>query len=93
VFGAALAARLRDWFAAPRPMAPVAFPELTTRERDILDQLAGGRTNAEIAAVLSLSAKTVANNVSVILNKLHVTQRGQAIVRARDAGLGREQPT
>jgi DNA-binding NarL/FixJ family response regulator len=89
VFGAALAARMRDWFAAPRPSAPTPFPELTPRERDILDQLAAGRTNAEIATALSLSAKTVANNVSVILNKLHVTQRGQAIVRARDAGLGR----
>jgi DNA-binding NarL/FixJ family response regulator len=61
---------------------------LTPRERGILDELAAGRTNAEIGERLQLSAKTVANNVSSILNKLHLTQRGQAIVKAREAGLG-----
>ncbi len=66
----------------PRP-----FPQLTPREADILAQLAGGLTNAEIGEQLHLSAKTIANNVSLILTKLHVTQRGQAIVLARDAGL------
>ncbi|MGH9157474.1 MAG: response regulator transcription factor [Acidimicrobiales bacterium] len=54
----------------------------------MLDRLAAGLSNAEIGARLHLSAKTVANNVSSILNKLHVTQRGQATVRAREAGLG-----
>ena len=90
VFGAMLAARLRSWFAAPPPERDVAFAGLTSRERDILDHLAAGLTNAEIGDRLHLSAKTVANNVSAILNKLHVTQRSQAIVRARDAGLGRQ---
>jgi DNA-binding NarL/FixJ family response regulator len=90
VFGAALAQRLRSWFAAPPPERDVSFADLTSRERDILDHLAAGLTNAEIGDRLHLSTKTVANNVSAILNKLHVTQRSQAIVRAREAGLGRE---
>ena len=88
VFGAALAPRLSEWFH-DRP-APDAhpFPELTRRERDILDLLAAGLTNGAIGDELHLSAKTVANNVSTILNKLHITNRSEAIVRAREAGLG-----
>ncbi len=70
--------------------AKVAFADLTSRDRDILDHLAAGLTIAGIGDRLHLFTKTVANNVSAILNKLHVTQRSQAIVRARDAGLGRE---
>lgn len=89
VFGAALARRLRSWFATPPSDAAVPFPELTGREREVLDELARGLSNAEIGDRLHLSQKTVANNVSTILNKLHVGQRGQAIVRAREAGLGR----
>ncbi|MFG2039392.1 response regulator [Dactylosporangium sp. NPDC048998] len=88
VFGAALAARLRTWFAAPPPQDG-PFPELTPRERDILDHLAAGLSNTEIGQRLHLSGKTVANNISTILTKLHLSQRSQAIVRARDAGLGR----
>jgi DNA-binding NarL/FixJ family response regulator len=88
VFGAALAGRLRNLFTNTQPQPAVAFPELTPREYEILDHLAAGLTNAEIAERVHLSAKTVANNVSNILNKLHVTQRSQAIVRAREAGLG-----
>lgn len=88
VFGAVLADRLPAWFAAPPP-APTPFPQLTNRELDILDQLAAGRSNAEIGNRLHLSTKTVANNVSTILAKLHATQRSQAIIQAREAGLGR----
>ncbi|GGM90400.1 response regulator [Dactylosporangium sucinum] len=88
VFGAALAVRLRTWFAA-RPPQDGPFPELTPRERDILDHLAAGLSNAEIGQRLHLSSKTVANNISTILTKLHLSQRSQAIIRARDAGLGR----
>lgn len=88
VFGAALARRLQTWFARPPRNAP--FPELSDREREILDGVAAGRTNAEIGATLFLSPKTVANNVSTILDKLHVAHRAEAIIRARDAGLGRE---
>jgi DNA-binding NarL/FixJ family response regulator len=68
--------------------APEPFPELTARERDILSHIADGLTNAEIGYRIHLSSKTIANNVSTILTKLQVTQRGQAIVLAREAGLG-----
>lgn len=89
VFGSALTSRLGAWFTST-PRDPAAeFPELTDRERAILDHLAAGLTNAEIAECLHLATKTVANNISIILNKLQVTQRGQAIVRAREAGFGR----
>ena len=88
VFGAALAQRLRTLFA-DRPTGSAAFPELTDRERLILDRLAAGLSNVEIGRGLFLSRKTLANNVSVILTKLNLSERGQAIVLARDAGLGR----
>ena len=89
VFGAALAHRLRTFFGDEPTTSAAAFPELTDRERLILDQLAAGLTNVEIGQALFLSPKTVANNVSMILSKLHLSERGQAIIRARDAGLGR----
>ncbi len=65
------------------------FPQLTERERAILDGVAAGLSNAQIGQREFLSAKTVANNVSNILGKLHLSERGQAIVMAREAGLGR----
>ncbi len=89
VFGAALARRLQDWFARPPAVREAPFPDLTERERTILDAVAAGLTNTEIGAKLYLSPKTVANNVSTILAKLHLAHRAEAIVRARDAGLGR----
>jgi DNA-binding NarL/FixJ family response regulator len=89
VFSAALAQRLQSWFGRPARTSPTPFPELTERERAILDGVAAGLTNAEIGAKLYLSPKTVANNVTAILAKLHVAHRAEAIVRARDAGLGR----
>jgi DNA-binding NarL/FixJ family response regulator len=64
------------------------FPELTTREREVLALIADGESNATIARRLSLSPKTVRNHVSSIFAKLHVADRAQAIVRARKAGLG-----
>ena len=88
VFGAALARRLQAWFASPgRRAAP--FPELTDREREILDGVAAGLNNSDIGARLFLSPKTVANNVTAILGKLHFAHRAEAIVKAREAGLGR----
>ena len=89
VFGAALAKRLPGWFRQGATGRQGPFPELTGRERDILDGVAAGLTNAEIGAKLFLSPKTVANNVTVILDKLQVSHRAEAIVRAREAGLGR----
>jgi DNA-binding NarL/FixJ family response regulator len=89
VFGAALARRLRSWFTRAPQTLTEPFPQLTPREREILDGVAAGLTNAEIGQQMFLSGKTVANNVSNILAKLHLAERGQAIVVARDAGLGR----
>jgi DNA-binding NarL/FixJ family response regulator len=93
IFGPAVARRVAAYFsgAAPARSAspPEAFPQLTAREREVLDLLAAGRTNAQIAAALFLSPKTVRNNVSNVFAKLQVAGRSEAIVRARDAGLGR----
>ena len=89
VFGAALAHRLRTFFGDGPARSATSFPQLTERERLILDKLAAGLTNVEIGHALFLSPKTVANNVSMILAKLNLSERGQAIVLARDAGLGR----
>jgi DNA-binding NarL/FixJ family response regulator len=89
VFGPALARRIAEFFAAGPSGPETAFPQLTPREREVLDLVAAGRSNAQIAAALHLSPKTVRNNVSNVLTKLQVTDRAQAIVRAREAGLGR----
>jgi DNA-binding NarL/FixJ family response regulator len=88
VFGRAVAQRLMRVFAVPNAAASQAFPDLTQREREILGLLAEGKSNAAIAQRLSLSPKTVRNHVSNVLNKLQVADRGAAIVRARQAGLG-----
>lgn len=88
LFSPAVASRVLAFFANIRPVAPTAFPTLTERERDILFLLAQGRSNASIAQELSLSVKTVANNVSTIFGKLQVADRAEAIVRAREAGYG-----
>jgi DNA-binding NarL/FixJ family response regulator len=68
-------------------MAP-AFPSLTEREREVLDLIAAGQPNRSIAKRLFLSDKTVRNHVSNIFAKLQVADRAEAIVRAREAGLG-----
>jgi len=65
------------------------FPGLTAREYGILEHIAQGLDNAQIAARLGLSEKTVRNYVTQIFDKIEVENRAQAIVRARDAGLGR----
>lgn len=89
LFGPAIAARLTRFFAAQRPAAqPDLFPDLTEREREVLDLIAQGRNNEAIADELIISRKTVRNHVSNILNKLQVADRAQAIVRARQAGMG-----
>jgi len=88
IFSPAIARRLMDFFAAPQPAVPKEiFPTLTEREREILQMIARGRTNNDIAKELALSTKTVGNYVSNIFSKLQVADRAQAIIRARDAGL------
>jgi DNA-binding NarL/FixJ family response regulator len=89
IFSATIAQRLLDFFASPRPaQAVLPFPDLTDREREILTLIAQGRKNAEIAQSLVISAKTVRNYISSIFSKLQVADRAQAIIRAREAGLG-----
>jgi DNA-binding NarL/FixJ family response regulator len=89
IFGAAIARRVMAFFSGQSPAAAAAaFPELTEREREILERIARGEPNGVIAQRFGLSDKTVRNHVSSILNKLQVADRAQAIVRARDAGLG-----
>jgi DNA-binding NarL/FixJ family response regulator len=88
LFSPAIASRVLTFFANPRPIAPPVFPTLTERERDILHLLARGKSNATIGLDLNLSPKTIANNVSNIFSKLHVADRAEAIVRAREAGMG-----
>lgn len=92
IFGASVARRVLEWFAAPRAVAVAGvFPELTEREHEVLDLIAAGRSNPAIATALLLSPKTIRNHVSNIFTKLQVADRAEAIVRARDAGLGRPQ--
>ena len=94
IFSPAVARRVIDFFTgvrrseAERAVPARAFPELTTREREVLDLIAQGLSNPEIAARLYLSPKTVRNHISNIFAKLQVADRAQAIVRAREAGLG-----
>ncbi len=89
IFGPGIAQRLIHYFATPHPATPAPlFPELTEREREILALMAQHLTNPEIADRLILSQKTVRNQVSNIFSKLQVADRAQAIIRAREAGLG-----
>jgi DNA-binding NarL/FixJ family response regulator len=92
IFSPAIAQRMMNYFSnlsrEARSKADTAFPELTERELDILEQIAEGHGNPTIANKLSLSVKTVQNYVSNILNKLQVSDRSEAIVRAREKGLG-----
>jgi DNA-binding NarL/FixJ family response regulator len=88
IFGQSIAAQVLRYFNALPSSAATSFPELTSREREVLSLIAAGRSNTEIAQALSLSGKTVRNHVSVIFSKLRVADRAQAIVRAREAGLG-----
>jgi DNA-binding NarL/FixJ family response regulator len=88
ILGAAIAARISDFFQSSPRQTAKPFPTLSSREHDILNLIAAGQGNSAIAERLALSEKTVRNNVSNIFAKLQVTDRPSAIVRAREAGLG-----
>jgi DNA-binding NarL/FixJ family response regulator len=89
VFGPAVAARVLSYLTRPLSARdPVLFPELTDREREVLELLARGKSNGDIARSLVVSAKTVRNHVSNVFAKLQVRDRADAIARARGAGLG-----
>ena len=91
IFGAAIARRLMNFFSdvqKPTKQLQFTFPELTDREREILNLIANHLSNTEIAQQLNISLKTVRNHVSNIFSKLQVVDRAQAILKAREAGLG-----
>jgi DNA-binding NarL/FixJ family response regulator len=88
IFGREIAQRVIAHFASGSGSAAAAFPSLTEREREVLEMVAGGKGNATIAHELMISLKTVRNHVSNIFTKLQVSERSQAIVKAREAGLG-----
>lgn len=86
LLGATVASRLAAFLAAPEE-APIPFPELTPREREVLGLVAQQLPNPQIAARLGVSAKTVRNHVSSIFAKLQVADRGAAAELAQRAGL------
>ena len=89
VFSPVVADRLAGYFAGLTAVpAREAFPQLTDREREVLDLLARGLDNRRIARELVLSDKTVRNHVSNVFAKLEVDDRAEAVLRARNAGLG-----
>ena len=89
IFSPAVARRVLAFFSGGSPGVPArAFPELTAREREVLDLIARGLSNPEITSRLVVSPRTVRNHISAIFAKLQVADRAQAIVRAREAGLG-----
>jgi DNA-binding NarL/FixJ family response regulator len=92
VFGAALARRMMTYFADVARLAreepPDLLPDLTVCEREVLDLLARGKGTGDIAGAIDVSEKTVRNHLSNIYSKLRVTDRVQAVLRAKKAGLG-----
>ena len=89
IFSPGVAERLLNFFATAGQAAPPrVFTELTAREEEVLGLIARGLSNREIAEMFTLSLKTVQNHVSNILTKLQVADRAQAVLRAREAGLG-----
>ncbi|MEJ7630315.1 MAG: response regulator transcription factor [Nocardioidaceae bacterium] len=88
IFGPGIAGRVLDYFAAPPVPTAEPFPQLTAREREILDLLASGRRTAAIAQTLFLSPKTVSNHLTNVFAKLEVADRTEAIIRGRQGGLG-----
>ena len=90
IFGPGAAERVRSFFASrpTTPRAPTPFEELTAREVEVLGLMARGVTNQQIADRFGVSLKTVQNHVANVLAKLHVVDRAQAALRAREAGLG-----
>lgn len=90
VFGPAVASRVLSYLTQPLAARdPILFPELTDREREVLELVARGLPNSQIARRLVISTKTVRNHVSNVFTKLQVRDRSEAVERARRAGLGR----
>src|SRR3954469_4323725 len=93
IFSPGIAQRVLGYLSAPPPVPVGAvFDELAPREREILEGIARGQTNSEIAAQLNLSTKTISNYISNILLKVHTTDRAKLMLMALDAGMGQHEP-
>lgn len=91
IFSPTIARRMMQFLSQPPAASPeMPFPELTTREHEVLTLIAEGLTNTTIAERLVISPKTVRNHVSNVFSKLQVADRAQAIILAREAGLGKD---
>lgn len=93
IFSPAIARRMMYYFEEKSKLSKaqaMVFPQLTDREREVLDHIARGKNNGDIAKCLDLNQKTVRNHVSNILSKLHASDRAHAIIMAREAGLGKD---
>ena len=89
IFSPGIAQRVLGYLNSPAPNVPrQVFDELTAREREILELIARGKTNSEIAEALSLSPKTVSNNISNVLAKVQATDRAKLMLMALEAGMG-----
>jgi DNA-binding NarL/FixJ family response regulator len=92
IFSAGIAQRVLGYLSAPEPhLPPNAFDELTPRERQILELIAQGHNNAEIAQTLNLSPKTISNNVSNVLLKVQATDRAKLMLMALEVGIGKNE--
>jgi DNA-binding NarL/FixJ family response regulator len=92
IFSPGVAEQMMAYFArGMQPAADAPFPDLTSRESEILELLAQGLTNTAIAEKLVLSPKTIRNQVSTIYSKLQVATRSEAVIKAREAGLGHQE--
>jgi DNA-binding NarL/FixJ family response regulator len=83
-----MASRIITYFSQVQTTTSSAFPQLTERELEILELLAAGCGTADISARTHLAQKTVSNQLTGIFAKLEVANRTEAVIRARDAGLG-----
>jgi DNA-binding NarL/FixJ family response regulator len=89
IFGPGVAQRMLTFLSSAQPTADYPFPQLTERERLILERLAAGRRTGEIATELFLARKTVSNQLTSVFAKLGVADRAEAVAKAREGGLGR----
>jgi DNA-binding NarL/FixJ family response regulator len=91
VFSPGIAQKVLSFLSMPQVQSPVSiFDELTEREREILEWIARGKNNSEIATNLNLSVKTISNYISNVLLKVHATDRAKLMLMALDAGIGQK---
>jgi DNA-binding NarL/FixJ family response regulator len=98
LFGPTIATRIMRYFSEQGAdvkayLPEEAFPELTPRELEVLGLIAQGDNNSQIAGKLVISDKTVRNHITSIFSKLQVADRAQAVIKARNAGFGRNEPS